>query len=74
MRTALRWIAGLFVAYLLLTNAWRLVVAVGQRDWADVATTIVALMVLVWMFDTFRPGGPTDMRRRRPKMDVNGST
>ncbi len=74
MRTALRWVVGLWVVYLILRCGWRLVVALGGRDWGDAAGSVLALMILLWMFDTFRPRGPTDLRRRAPNADGSGVT
>lgn len=69
MRTVLRWLAGLLVAYVVLAALWRLGVAVVEVDWVDIASSILGLMFVLWMFDTFRPSGPTDLRRRRSVED-----
>ncbi|AWB92123.1 hypothetical protein C3E78_07885 [Aeromicrobium chenweiae] len=59
MRTALRWLGGLFIVYLLLKAAWRLTAAVGQRDWAEAVVSVLGLLFVLWIFDTFRPRGRT---------------
>jgi hypothetical protein len=70
MRTTFRWLAGLFVAYLIIAGVWRLAMAVGQRDWAEIVTSVLGLMFVLWVFDTFRPSGPTDLRHRTAKADA----
>lgn len=74
MRTALRWLAGLFVVYLILRGLWRLAGEVGRQDWVGVVSSVLVLMFLLWLFDTFRPGGPIDLRRHKPNLDTSDVT
>lgn len=71
MRTVLRWLVGLVVAYVFLAAAWQLVSAVVDLDVTDIVVSVLALMFLLWMFDTFRPSGPTGWRLK-PKADAPG--